>query len=70
MLNQVTVSMCCFAKVPWLFPYSSKKFLNFRSSGTRLLIKQFLIEKLFILKETFDMLQQQETLYFGYTNFG
>ena len=24
----------------------------------------------FIINETFDMLQQQETLYFGYTNFG
>ena len=31
-------------KVSQLFPCSSKRFLNFRLSGTRLLIKWFLIK--------------------------
>ena len=37
-LPEVTISMCYLSKVPWLFPCSSKSFLNVRRSSTRLLI--------------------------------
>ena len=44
-LNQVTISMSTLSKVSWLFPCSSKRFLNFKLPSTRLLIKWFLINK-------------------------
>ena len=37
--------MCYLSTVFWPFPSSSKSFVNFRLSSTRLLIKWFLIKK-------------------------
>ena len=45
MLNQAIILMCYLSKVSFLFPRSSKSFLNFRLSSTGLLIKWFLITK-------------------------
>ena len=44
LLNQVTNSMCYLSRVSWLFPCSLKRFLYFRLSSIRLLIKWFLIK--------------------------
>ena len=45
MLNDATVPMCYLPKLSLISPCSSKSFLNFRTSGTRLLINRFAIKR-------------------------
>ena len=61
-LNQATISMRYFTKVHLLFPCSSKSFLSFRLSSTRLLIKWFLIKNVHTVEEL------RTTVYTDYYN--